>query len=67
MQTLNEEACEDVLEETDDSKTQPVSLPLPLPESEPGEPVERLFADYTCISVEPDEPNNNSDNESFSF
>lgn len=38
LQTLNEEACEDVLEETDDSKTQPVSLPLPLPESEPDSP-----------------------------
>lgn len=53
LQTLNEEACEDVLEETEDVKTVPTVLSLP--EGEPGEQIERLLADYTCIAVESDD------------
>lgn len=53
LQTLNEEACEDVLEETEDVKSMPTILSLP--EGEPGEQIERLLADYTCISVESDD------------
>ncbi len=53
LQTLNEEACEDVLEETEDARSE--SPVLPLPESEPGERIQRLFSDYTCISVDADE------------
>lgn len=53
LQTLNEEACEDVLEETEDVKENRSTLPVV--ESEPGERIEKLFADYTSIPVEPDE------------
>lgn len=53
LQTLNEEACEDVLEETEDTKCKPPILTLP--ESDAGERIERLFADYTCIPVDMDE------------
>lgn len=53
LQTLNEEACEDVLEETEDVKSVPTVLSLP--EGEPGEQIERLLADYTSISVESDD------------
>lgn len=62
LQTLNEEACEDVLEETDDVKPNALTLP----ESEPGERIEMLFNDYTCISIEPaeDGANNSPDEDS---
>jgi len=53
LQTLNEEACEDVLEGTEDEKSKPVALSLP--ENESGEHSKKPFADYTCISVEFDE------------
>lgn len=53
LQTLNEEACEDVLEGTEDEKSKPAELLSQ--DSEPGEQKEKLIADYTCISMEPDE------------
>jgi len=53
LQTLNEEACEDVLEETEDVK--PAATVLSLPEGEPGEQIERLLADYTSVTVESDD------------
>jgi hypothetical protein len=53
LQTLNEEACEDVLEGTEDEKSKPAEVSLH--DSEPGERNTKLSADYTCISVESDE------------
>lgn len=65
LQTLNEEACEDVLEETEDTK--PKAPILPLPESDAGERVARLFADYTCIAVEPDDYDSSDESNSISL
>ena len=52
LQTLNEEACEDVLEGTEDEK--PKAVTLSMPDSETGEHSKKTFAEYTCISVESD-------------
>lgn len=53
LQTLNEEACEDVLEGTEDEKPKPVTLSMP--DNETGEHSKKSCADYTCIAVESDE------------
>lgn len=57
LQTLNEEACEDVMEEAED--TNPVTLTLP--ESDPGERIARLFAEDTAIVIEPEDNDEGDD------